>query len=146
MDEKLYDQLELLYYDPKFVGSLGGRERFFKAASVIFPTLTRAEVLEFLSTQDAYNEHMPPRRRFKRSRVFVRGIANLYQADLIDNKSLAAFNNNTRYLLAVIDVFSKYLWVIPIPNKTGVTIAEALKVLLSQIRVPEAFQTDKVII
>ena len=34
-------------------------------------------------------------------------------------QSFSKYNNGTKYLLTVIDVFSKYAWVVPVPNKEG---------------------------
>ena len=36
---------------------------------------------------------------------------------------ISKFNKEIRLLLRVIDIFSKYAWVIPLKDKKGVTIA-----------------------
>ena len=41
-------------------------------------------------------------------------------------QSFSKFNNGTKYLLMVIDVFSKYGWIVPLKSKTGVDVANAL--------------------
>ena len=46
------------------------------------------------------------------------------------------------FLLLVIDVFSKYGWIIPLKNKKGETVAEALKTIFEE-RKPEKLWTDK---
>ena len=52
------------------------------------------------------------------------------------------YNNDYEYLLLVIDTFSKYGWVIPLKNKGGKTVAEALKTIFKE-RKPEKLWTDK---
>ena len=140
----LYEKLKSLYYNAKFSGSLGGKNRFFREARLKIPTLKRKHVDEFLTSKDPYTLHAPVRRRFKRARIYVRGIAQLYQIDLADMQGLSEWNDNNRFLLTVIDAFSKYAWLVPIKNKTGETVADALKVLLTKIRKPQDIQSDKV--
>ena len=144
MDNQLQEKLKSLYTDPNFIGSLGGRERFYTNAKEQIPQLTRQQVKEFLTSEDPYTIHAPARRRFKRSRIFVRDIAQLYQSDLADMTGLAHWNDETKYLLGVIDVFSKYAWVAPLKDKTSRTVANSLRALLDRVRKPEDFMTDKV--
>ena len=93
--------------------------------------------------QDAYTLHKPVRRHFKRNRVIVGGIDELWQMDLADMQSMQKFNDGYRYLLVCIDVFSKYAWVIPLKNKTGPTLVEAFNTILASGRKPEQIQTDQ---
>ena len=52
--------------------------------------------------------HKPIRRKFKKRRVLVGGIDRIWAADLVDMQAFSKFNRGVKYLLAVIDVFSKY--------------------------------------
>ena len=52
------------------------------------------------------------------------------------------FNRGVKYLLAVIDVFSKYGWLIPLKDKTGKSVASALKTIFKE-RKPEKMWVDK---
>ena len=52
------------------------------------------------------------------------------------------FNHSVKYLLAVIDVFSKYCWLIPLKDKTGKSVASALKTIFKE-RKPEKMWVDK---
>ena len=47
--------------------------------------------------------------------------------DLADMQLLSKFNKGFRFLLCVIDIFSKYSWVIPIKDKKGVSIVNAFQ-------------------
>ena len=42
---------------------------------------------------------------------------NIWGADLADMQSLSKYNKGIKYLLCAIDLFSKYVWVIPIKDK-----------------------------
>ena len=58
---------------------------------------------------------------------------------------MAKQNDGIKYLLVVIDVFSKYLWVRPLKNKTTMahSLVEAFKSILSGKRKTEKLRTDK---
>ena len=57
---------------------------------------------------------------------------------------LSKFNEGFRFLLCVIDIFSKYVWVIPIKDKKGVSIAYAFqKILDDSKRKPNKIWVDK---
>ena len=86
--------------------------------------------------------HKPIRRKFKRRRVLVNGIDKIWAADLVDMKAFSKFNRSVRYLLAVIDIFSKYGWLIPLKDKTGKSVASALKTIFKE-RKPEKMWVDK---
>ena len=86
--------------------------------------------------------HKPAKRKFKKHRVFVNGIDKIWAADLADMKAFEKYNDGYTFLLLVIDIFSKYGWVIPLKNKKGKTVAEALKNIFEE-RKPEKLWTDK---
>ena len=56
--------------------------------------------------------------------------------------AFSKFNQGFRYLLLVIDIFSKYGWIIPLKNKEGKTVASALKTIFKE-RKPEKMWVDK---
>ncbi|KAJ8912460.1 hypothetical protein NQ315_002826 [Exocentrus adspersus] len=61
--------------------------------------------------EDVVNEiHKPARRNFLWRRVQVRGLNDLIQADLVEMIPYARENSGYRYILVVINVFSKYVW------------------------------------
>ena len=43
---------------------------------------------------------------------------------------ISKFNIRIRFLLCVIDIFSKYAWVVPLNDKKGVTIVNAFQKIL----------------
>ena len=55
------------------------------------------------------------------------GIDDIWAADLVDMSSYSKFNKGVKFLLSVIDVFSKYGWMIPMKDKRGLSVAEGLK-------------------
>ena len=106
------------------------------------PKITRKDVIKWLSAQETYTLHKPVRRRFARRKIYSRGIDYLWQTDLVDMNHLASHNNNYRYLLTVMDVFSKYAWVLSLKKKDSITVMEAFESIFTQ-RKPLKLQMDK---
>jgi len=71
----------------------------------------------------------PIRHKFKRRRVFVYNIDDIWSADLKDMPSVSKQNKGFKYLLTVIDLFSKYAYTIPLKSKNADVIIEAFKKL-----------------
>ena len=63
-----------------------------------------------------------PIRKFKKRKVYSGFRDNIRGADLTDMQLISKFNKGYRFLLCVIDIFSKYAWVVPLKDKKGVSI------------------------
>ena len=87
--------------------------------------------------------HKPVKRKFKKRRVLVSNIDEIWAADLADMKALSKDNEGVNFLLLVIDIFSKYGWIVPLKNKKGETVANALKTIFKEGRRPKKLWTDK---
>ena len=86
--------------------------------------------------------HKQARRNFKRRRVITKGIDDLSQADLVEMGNYEADNNNYRYLLTVIDTFSKYAWAVPLKTKRSLDVKLAMEKIFVMGRIPKNLQTD----
>ena len=138
------EYLTQVYYNPKRSGALGGVERLYRDVKKDGKyAISRAQIKKWLMKQDTYTLHKPARRHYKRNRVIVGGIDELWQMDLADMQTIAAENDGYRYLLVCIDVFSKYVWVIPLKTKTGAALVTAFKKILESGRKPQKIQTDQ---
>ena len=58
---------------------------------------------------------------------------------------LSRYNKGIRFLLFVIDIFSKYAWVVPLKDKKGISIVKAFQIILKQSnsRKPNKIWVDK---
>ena len=69
---------------------------------------------------------------------------NIWGVDLADMQLISRFNKGIRFLLCVIDIFSKYTWVVPLKDKRGVSIVAAFQIILKQFnRKPIKIWVDK---
>ena len=88
--------------------------------------------------------HKPVKRKFRKRRVLVSGIDKIWAADLADMRALSKENEGYKFLLLVIDTFSKYGWIVPLKDKKGETIVKALKEIFKESgRRPDKLWTDK---
>ena len=127
------------YFDPKHPASFGGVSNFYKHLDKKF---TRKQMQDWMIKQDAYTLHKPVRKHFKRRITFTTGIDDLWQADLVDLSSISKYNDGYKFLLTVIDIFSKVALAVPLKNKSGQALTEASSKLFQQ-RKPVNLQTDK---
>ena len=83
-------------------------------------------------------------KKFPRRQVIVSGIDNIWGMDLADMYSFIKYNDDYRYILCIIDVFSKFAWCVPLKTKSATSILTAVKdVIKSSDRSPEKFWIDQ---
>jgi len=126
--------LKKLYYDPK-TGFCGINELVRKSGK------SKEEVIKFLNSQDVFTLHKPLRKKFPRRKVYVHDIDQQWQADLVEMIPYHKENDGYRYLLTVIDIFSKYAWGIPIKFKNADEVVKAFNKIFKE-RKPNKIQTD----
>jgi transposase InsO family protein len=105
----------------------------------------RAGVRKWLEGQDTYTLHRQVRKKFPRNPYTVNNLMDVWECHLIVVPKLARYNDCYRYILSAIDVFSKYLHVVPLKSKTGRAVAEAFGSILTRYskRRTLTLQTDK---
>ena len=126
-DERL-KQLDKIYYNPQDPGSYGGVTRLLKRAKEVgIQEISQTKVRDYLRDQQAYSLHKPARKHFLRNRTIIGAIDKQWQADLADMQSLASSNSGYKYILTVIDIFSKFAWAIPIQKKSAKEMVTAFE-------------------
>ena len=86
--------------------------------------------------------HKSKRKNYPRRKIIVNHIDEIFAADLVEMQKFAKLNKGYRYLLTCIDIFSKYSWVIPLKDKRGITIKNALQKIFKE-RKPKFLWTDR---
>lgn len=89
--------------------------------------------------------HKPARRKYPRRRIIIKGFDETWQADLADLSLYSRENSGNKYILVVIDCFSKYVWTEPLKTKSGGDVTKAMKKILEKDfeRIPKNLQTDQ---
>ena len=71
--------------------------------------------------------HKPIIRKFNKKKVYSSFKDNIWGLDLADMQLLSKFNKGIRFLLCVIDLFSKYAFAVPLKDKKGISIVNAFQ-------------------
>ena len=88
--------------------------------------------------------HKPIIRKFKKRKIQSPFIDSIWGVDLADMQLISKFNKGFRFSLCVIDIYSKYAYVIPLKNKKGITITNVFqKILKESNRKPNQIWVDK---
>ena len=117
------------------------------------------------SQQLADELHKPITRNFSKRSVISKGVDEIWAADLVGMQKFSKWNKGIKYLLMVIDVFSKYGWIKPLKDKKTETVSKAsdkmfksskrlpktercfglIKVLSLSVNISKSFQRQKVL-
>ena len=99
-----------------------------KSASLLGKSVSGSGVnipLEF-NEQLAEELHKAIIRNLKKRTVYSRSKDYIWGADLADMQLISKFNKVFRFLLCVIGIFSKFALVVPLKDKKGFSIVNAL--------------------
>ena len=86
--------------------------------------------------------HKSKRKNYPRRKIIVNHIDEIFAAALVETQKFAKLNKGYRYLLTCIDIFSKFAWVIPLKDKKGITLKNALEKIFNK-RKPIFLWTDR---
>ena len=72
--------------------------------------------------------HKPAIRKFNKRKVYSQFKDNIWGVDLADTRLLS--KKGIKYIICVIDLFSKYAFVVPLKDKKGISITNAFKKII----------------
>ena len=89
---------------------------------------------ENISNKELAEElHKPIIKNFNKRKIHSSFIDNIWVGDLADMQLISKFSKGFRFLLCVIDICSKYVWVIPLKDKKGIAITNAVQEILDEL-------------
>jgi hypothetical protein len=135
MDEKEKNNiLQKYYFETKNPAAYAGAQKVFQVLDKKYSgVFTKAYIKQWLNDQDAYSLQKTRRHKFKTANVRVTSIGEQLDIDLLSMANLADENDGVRFLLCVIDILSRKLWVRPLKNKTAKVVLKAMKDILQDI-------------
>ena len=86
--------------------------------------------------------HKSIKRKFPRRSVIVFNKDQIWSADLVDMQAFSSFDKGFKYILTVIDVFSKYAWAVQIKDKSAASVTKAFEKIISD-RIPQKLWADE---
>ena len=144
-DKVLKDKAFNIAKDPKYGGYQRGLTsmiyKFFdkksKGSGIAIKSVSQNQQL-------AEELHKAIVRKFKKRKVQSTFNNDIWGANLADMQFTSKYNKGVRFLLFVIDIFSKYAWVAPLKNKKGASIVAAFQSILKQSnKKPNKIWADK---
>jgi len=119
-----------LYYDPAKPSAFSSLKKLQHAAKQSKLGKKPGEIKSWLEMQDDYTLHKPLRRRFPRNSYTVNNFLDVWESDLVEVQAFSKINDKYQYLLKVINVFSKFLHIVPLTSKMGTSVTLAFKSIL----------------
>ena len=131
--DKAYDIVSNPEYDGYQRGLASMVYKFFDKKSKAEPSSIERTVSGIAISSILGDElHKPIINKFNEKKVYSQFKDNIWGVDLADMQSLSRKNKGIKYLLCVIDLYSKYASVIPLKDKKGVSIANAFNKIIKQ--------------
>ena len=135
--------------DPKYDG-YHGYDGYYLASMVykFFDSNVSGSGAKLIPKNEQLAEelHKPIIRKLEKRKVYSTFKDNIWGVDLADMQLLSKYNKGIRFLLCVIDIFSKYAWNVPLKDKKGISIVKAFQNILKQSnskRKPNKIWVDK---
>ena len=94
--------------------------------------------------QMAKELHKPVNKKFERRHVISNKVNDIWSADLVDMSAFSKKNRGYKYMLNVIDVFSRYAWIKPLKDKSAKTVLSAFEeIMLDEKAIPSKLWVDQ---
>ena len=139
-DKVLRDKAYDIASNPKYNGYQRG------LASMVYKFFDKKSTGSGIASSSilADERHKPIIRKFNKRKVYSQFKDNIWGVDLADMQSLSRKNKGIKYLLCVIDLYSKYAFVIPLKDKKGISIVNAfIKIIKQSNRKPNKIWVDQ---
>ena len=129
--------LEILFYSPntQFTSIKSLYEQVKKRG------ITYDEVKEFVQKQETTQLFKRQKRISHYFPIVAKHKYEIMQLDLIDMSDIASANENYKFLLACIDVFSRLAYIVPMKNKESRTVNESIEEII-ELNSPIKLQCD----
>lgn len=138
------DYLRQNYYDPSQPSSFSSPKKFHRfIKKQRRHNISLDQIKHWLQGQETYTMNKGVIRNFQRARVLVKGIDDQWEADLASLENYQDKNDGYKYLLVVIDVFSRFAWVRILKTKKAEEICDRFEEILQDGRKPKRLRTDR---
>ena len=144
-DNPNHKKLAKLFYTAKSPGSFTSPYKLYKAAAQLQnggPRIDGQMVKSWLDNEEVQSLHKPVRLNFKRSKVLTKGLRDMLEIDLIDVSNISDSNDDIKFILVLIDAFSRELWVAPQKSKNAKDTLKSLSFLLEKSGIPQRIRGD----
>ena len=123
--------MDTIYENPSHYAAYGGVKQLHSAVQ---QDSTKSEVEQFLDKNRTYRKFKKNKTNFKRVRIFALSLGVMFQSDLFDVQKLSRSNNGYRYILVVVDCFSRMIYARPLKRKTAQLTADAFNDIFTHLK------------
>lgn len=143
MNDEQETYLKDLYYNTDNPTAYAGLDKFYRTVQREgVHSLSRTKVKHWLSEQRVYTAHRPVVKTIEHRRVIVSAKHQQWDGDTINMTGFSADNQGWVYILILIDIFTRYVWTVPLKTLRGKEMVSALKSVFEEYH-PEKLRTDK---
>lgn len=138
-------RLSKYYYDHTSPYGYGDSSKLMKGFNINRKKkIKESKVKEYLSGEETYTLHRNVRKKIKSAKIVAFAPDNIWQTDLCDMQKYSQYNDKNTFLLFVMDVYTRQLWVEPLLNKKPTTVASAFRAIMEgSCRIPAFVHSDK---
>jgi hypothetical protein len=97
----------------------------------------------FVKMELARELHKAAIKKFPTRKIVTQGIDHIWEADLLVMSKYSRQNGGFKYILNVIDCFSKYAWSVALKDKSGKEVSKGLETILRGKRKPKLLHVDR---
>ena len=138
------EYLSSLYFNPASPAAFASLEKLYRYVRKDGKfVLGKPKIRKWLLSQESYAVHREDRSRFKRRRVIAPYKDYQFDGDTADMSFYASQNGGYKYFALFVDIFTRYVWTVPLKTKTGQEMVRALKSVFNSGRKCQQLRTDK---
>lgn len=119
--------LSSIYYKQSESASFTGYKRLLEEVKKKRLQIANKDVKKWLQKQEVYTLHKQRKLRFPRLKYNSMNIDDVWSIDLMDMQNISRFNYRQRYILAIIDNFSRYAWCVTMKDKKSETVLKSFQ-------------------
>ena len=124
-----FEYLEKIYQDLDHIAAYSGIDKLFKYVKEKKERkdIRKCDIKTFLNSMDSYTKHGLVPRRYIRRPFKISKQNSFLGMDLADmTETVAKYNDGFRYILVLMDMFSRKVFLKPLKNKTGANVSSVI--------------------
>ena len=138
------DYLASVYFNPASPAAFASVDKLYRHVRKDGKfVLGKQKIRKWLLSQESYAVHREDRSRFKRRRVIAPYKDYQFDGDTADMSFYVRQNDGYKYFALFIDIFTRYVWTVPLKTKTGQEMVRALKTVFNTGRKCQQLRMDK---
>lgn len=144
MEDQIDIDLSAIYFNADDEAAFGGVSRLYKAVKDRGLGYTLKEVKDWLQTQEVYSSFKPVNHNIARPKVIVPDKFYQLDTDTVNMTRYSKQNKGYKYILIIIDIFTRYLFTQPLYSLTGKEMSKTLEYVLQTYNIhPQRVRSDK---